>query len=102
MNYISCIIQVLEIPEIMLYNNSIPMVIFRTKLPYVRNRIGPVIIVKSVIWGNLAYDFINYYSVNDYILIEGYVSTSLNDTINPLEINIIKFYPFLLQIERID
>ena len=101
MNYISCIIQILEIPTIQSYDNSIEMVKFRIQLPYVRNKIQSSIILNSVIWGNLAYDVVNYYHVNDYALIEGYISTSFDEinTQNSLTVNILKIYPFLFSLE---
>jgi len=104
MSYISCIIQILEIPKIQLYDNNIPMITFRTKLPYLRNKVDSVIIVNSVIWGNLAHDLVDYYRVNDYILIEGYTSIALDDVFNQVRIklNIIKLYPFSLTIEKAD
>ena len=101
MNYISCIIQILEIPTIQLYDNTIEIVKFRIHLPYVRNKIQSPIILNSVIWGNLAYDVVNYYHVNDYALIEGYISTSFDEinTQNSITINILKIYPFLFSLE---
>ena len=104
MNYVSGIIQILEIPKIKLYDNSIPMVTFRTRLPYIRNKIDSVIIIKSTIWGNLAQDLVDYYRINDYVLIEGYTSMVLDDIFNQVDIqlNIIKLYPFIFTIEKTD
>ena len=104
MNYITCIVQILEIPVIQLYDNTIEKVQFRVQLPYVRNKgqsQKSPILVNSVIWGNLAYDIVNYYHINDYALIEGYISTSLknNENKGSITINIIKLYPFLFSLE---
>jgi len=101
MNYISCILQILEVPTIQLYDNTIEMVKFRTQLPYIRNKVQSPIIINSVIWGSLAYDIINYYHVNDYALIEGYISISPNkiDNQNSITLKIIKIYPFLFSLE---
>lgn len=104
MNYINCIVQILEIPVIQLYDNTIEKVQFRVQLPYVRNKAQSKkspIVVNSVIWGNLAYDIVNYYHTNDYALIEGYLSTTLqhNENKGSITINIIKLYPFLFSLE---
>lgn len=98
MNYISCIIQILEIPIIKSYSDNIEMVEFRVQLPSVRNKKQFPVIISSQIWGDLRYDLVNYYKVNDYALIEGYLSPKVNNKNNKLSItiNIIKLYPFLL------
>jgi hypothetical protein len=100
MNYISCIIQILEIPKIKLSNN-IPMVNFRVQVPYTRNKPQFSSIVESTIWGDLAYDVANYYRVNDYALIEGYVSPGNNsfESQSVIQITIFKLYPFLFTFE---
>jgi len=97
MNYISCIIQILEIPTIKSYSNNIEMIKFRVQLPYVRNKKQSPIIMNSQIWGDLGYDIVNYYRVNDYALVEGYLSTK--DSQGAITINITKLYPFLLTLE---
>lgn len=101
MNYISCIIQILEIPTIESYSDSIKMGRFRVQLPHVRNKIQSPIIINSQIWGDLIQDLINYYRVNDYALVDGYLSTSFDNKDNQGEItiNITKLYPFLFALE---
>ena len=99
MNLINGIIQILEITDIIFNDNNIPMVTFRTRLPYIQNKLDSVIIVKSMIWGNLAQDFVDYYRLNDYLLIEGYISIALDKDI---QLNITKLYPFLFTIEKTD
>jgi len=101
MNYISCIIRILEIPKIELRSNNIEMVRFRVQLPSIRNKVQSPIIISSTIWGNLAYDIISYYRINDYALIEGYISTSSNNNKNDslITLNITKLYPFLFKVE---
>ena len=101
MNYISSIIQILEIPRIETYNEGIKMVKFRVQLPYVRNKIQSPIIVNSIIWGDLAYDITNYYQVNDYALVEGYISISVNyqNKQQVVTIHITKLYPFLFSLK---
>lgn len=101
MNYINCIIKILEIPTIELYSDSIKMARFRVQLPYVRNKIQSPIIINSHVWGDLAHDVTNYYRVNDYALVEGYLLTSCDNRDNQegITINISKLYPFLFALE---
>jgi len=101
MNYISCIIQILEMPMIESYSDNIKMGRFRVQLPYVRNKIQSPTIINSHLWGNLASDIVNYYRVNDYALVEGYLSTSSGTKYKEggITLNITKLYPFLFALE---
>ena len=98
-NYIGSIVKILENPNQTIFNNTIPVTKFRVQLPQLRNNT----IVTLTFWGNLARDVANYYKINDYILIEGYLSVrnkNLNKSIiknsKKVEITVLKVYPFLL------
>lgn len=100
MSHINSIVQILEISPIKSYNNKIIMIKFRARLPSIRIKTKRPIIVQFIIWGNLAFDFVNYYRINDYILIEGSFSSILFKNEQPLiTINIVKVYPFLFSFE---
>jgi len=73
MNYVGGIVRILEIPKLHSLKNNITRTEFRAKLPQIRNKKSTTI-VKLVFWGDFAYDVANYYRVNDYILIEGYLA----------------------------
>ena len=99
MNYIGAIVKILEIPKPKFINSNTLVIKIRVQLSQVRK----IRTVRLVIWGNLAREVLNYYKINDYILIEGYVS--LQDTISynqnrkslkKVTINALKVYPFLL------
>ena len=59
-------------------------------------------IISLIFWGNLAYDVMSYYQINDYILIEGYTSLKKNNLatdnkkLTKLIITVLKVYPVLL------
>ena len=98
-NLISGIAKILETPKTKNLNLSIPTTQFRVQFPQVRN----TSVVYLTFWGNLASDVSNYYKINDYILIEGYIS--LRDRYNSnkivskskkVEITVLKVYPFVL------
>jgi len=102
-NYISGIVKILETPRQKFFNDNIPVVEFRAQLPQTRN----TKIVKLTFWGNLARDVANYYKINDYILIEGYISLRNKQVSNlmtqiskKIEITVLKIYPFLLSYDR--
>jgi single-stranded DNA-binding protein len=102
MNYLGAVVKVLETPK-QKFLNSNRFIKFRVQLPQMRR----IRIVELVCWGNLAQSVLNYYKVNDYILIEGYVSfrnnTSLNKTnkaFKKVTITVFKVYPFRLNSKR--
>ncbi len=104
MNYIGALVKVLETPKQQFINSNTLIIKFRVQLPQMRK----IRIVELVCWGNLAKSVLNYYKVNDYILIEGYVSfrnnnNNLNQTNKSLKkvtITLLKVYPFLLNNKR--
>jgi len=98
-NYISSIVKILENPTQTVFNKNIPTTQFRVQLPQVRNNV----IINLVFWGKLSQDIANYYEMNDYIIIEGYLSLRDKKTIKnskKVEITVLKVYPFLLNYNR--
>ena len=69
-NYITSIVKILEDPISKSLTETVITTEFRGQLPQIRNNR----IVHLIFWGNLARDIPNYYQVNDYIMIEGYLS----------------------------
>jgi single-stranded DNA-binding protein len=68
-NYFASVVKILEKPVERIINDKIVTTEFRAQLAQVRN----TRIVNLVFWGNLARDVVNYYHINDYIMIEGYL-----------------------------
>lgn len=104
-NYIGAIVKILETPRQKLSNNKDSFIITkcRAQLPQIRNSK----IVTLIFWGTLARDVSTYYKINDYILIEGYLSLRnksnkrlLTSTSKNIEISVLKIYPFLLNSNR--
>ena len=98
-NYISSIVKIIENSKETIINDNISVTRFRVQIPQVRNNT----IVNITLWGNLGKDIANYYQVNDYILIEGYLSVRNKKKENfgiknskKVEITVLKVYPFLL------
>ena len=78
-NYVGSVVKILEKPVQRVLSDKIVRTDFRVQLAQVRN----IQIAHLVFWGNLARDVINNYQVNDYIMIEGYLSLP-NKTNNKL------------------
>ena len=103
MNYVGGIVRILETPKLHSLTNNIHRTEFRAKLPQIRTKKSPTI-VQLVFWGDFAYDVANYYQVNDYILIEGYLAYKKEELRNGpfknLEITVFKVYPLFLNSEK--
>ena len=94
-NYISCVVKILETPIQTVFDNDIPITKFRAQLPQVRNNN----IVNLIFWGKLSHDIVNYYNVDDYIIVEGFISLQdkkMSKSSKKVEITVLKVYPFLL------
>lgn len=98
-NYFSGVVKILETPKQKILNKKQTVIQCRVQLPQVRgNRV-----VKLNIWGWSAKNTISNYKVNDYILVEGYMSLrsysanpSFSKVPKKIEISATKVYPFIL------
>jgi hypothetical protein len=107
MNYTTFIVKIISKPERSLFeidDNEILYTEFVGK--FYQFRKNEYTICKISVWGNLAYDVLQYYQVNDYLIIEGYIS--LHDSIieelnlkTAIEISAVKAYPFALTAPKI-
>jgi single-stranded DNA-binding protein len=103
-NYIGGVIKILETPkQKIVKTNNIVVTKFRAQIPQLRNSR----LVTLAFWGNLARDVLTYYKVNDYLIIEGYLSLRNKTTLpeknqkpKKVEITVLKAYPFLLNYDR--
>jgi len=69
-NYFSTIVKILENPKKTVSRKNISIIKFRAELPQTRENK----VIHLVFWGNLASYVSTYYQVNDYLIIEGYLS----------------------------
>jgi len=93
-NYIGGIVKILETPKQKFLKTNILITEFRVQFPQIRKNK----VINLIFWGKLGKDVTNYYKVNDYILIEGYLSVSKNQLKkkNQIKITVLKLYPFIL------
>ena len=93
-NYIISMVKILEKPVQKVLKGNIAITKFRVQLPQIRNNR----IIYLIFWGNLSHDIVNYYQLNDYIMIEGYLSSirkpknNLIQTSQKLYITVTKLY----------
>lgn len=99
MNYATCLIKIVSKPEQTFFNNDISYTQFIAKFYQYKNNQNTL--CKISVWGNLSYDMVRYYQLNDYVIVEGYVliqDSNVHDinikTI--IEIVACKIYPFAL------
>ena len=102
-NYIGVVVKILEPPKQKVLENDILITRFRAQIPQFRTRR----IVRLTFLGNLARDVTMYYKVNDYLLVEGYLSlrNKKNASLSfskskKTHITVQKVYPFLLNSDR--
>nr|QYB19094.1 hypothetical chloroplast RF41 [Climaconeis cf. scalaris] len=96
-NYIGGVVKILEIPKQKILKNNIIITEFRVQFPQVTK----TSIVNLILWGSLSWNLLNYYKVNDYIIIEGYLSIKSHSLCNLkiVKITVLKVYPYLLNFE---
>ena len=79
-NSVVGIVKILEVAKKKKVFNNIFFTKFRAQLPQIKK--DDKSIISLVLWGNLANDIEKYYRMNDYILIEGYLSVRHFSKIN--------------------
>jgi single-stranded DNA-binding protein len=104
-NYVGSLVKIIETPINKVLNEQISTTQFRVQLPQVRkNRI-----INLIFWGSLARDVAKYYQINDYIMIEGYLSVrgkaqnkikSSKQNLKKAQITVSKIYPFSLTLNK--
>ena len=102
MNYTSFIGKIVKKPERSFFENDISVTEFIIKFPQLRSNNAGNIVHLSV-WGKIGSEYIEYYDINDYIVVEGYIS--LRQPVlkslyfqkdKQVEISVFKIYPFIL------
>ena len=97
LNHFSGIVKIIENPIQSFSGNRILTTTFRVELP----QFSQTKIVNLIFWGNLVNEVKNYYQVNDYILIEGYISVEKKSLKSrqpsKIVIVVLNVHPFLLK-----
>ena len=96
MNYSNFIVKVLKKPKQRFLKKNILLTELHVQFPSTRkknkNNLNKM---DLLIWGNLGEDIIKYYKINDYILVEGFISLHKRKINNNQEIkvSVSKIYP---------
>lgn len=96
-NYFCGIVKVLEKPLQTFIKDQSTLTVVRAELPQARGKQ----VITLHFWGKLASQIKSYYQSNDYVLIEGYVSTQT--TVKPqsksqyLILTVLKVYPLVFK-----
>ena len=95
MNYSSLVVRIIKKSKQIFLKNDTSLMHLIVQFPSVRKK-NCTDTCRVLIWGNLSYDIMKYYNINDYIIIEGFISVNKNiDTLNSeIEISAFKIYPF--------
>ena len=99
MNYTSFMIKIISEPEQSFFEDNISVTEILAK--FYQQQENSYNICKLSIWGSLSSDVMQYYQLNDYLVVEGYISRRQsnfeNDKImSDIEICVFKMYPFAL------
>ena len=102
MNHIILIVRIINNPKQSFFDNNIVLTEIIGKFYQFKNNAYSN--CKLLIWGNLAYDSLKYYHINDYLIIEGSISIIKvnSDNINKfklpeIEISVSKIYPLIMK-----
>ena len=99
MNYTSFMIKIIKKPEQKFFDNDISATEIVAKFYQAQDNSYNV--CKLSVWGSLSHDVMQYYQLNDYLIVEGYISRRNSNlevykTPNEIEISVFKIYPFAL------
>jgi len=102
MNYNFFLVKIISKPEQSFFKEEKALTEVIVKYIPVSKKIDSVNTFNLSIWGTLSYDIVKYYNVNDYILIEGFISIRDNNLKNKsfikdkqIDLSVLKVYPFL-------
>jgi len=99
MNYTSFMVKIIGKPEQSFFDNNISVTEMLARFYQFQDNSCNV--CKLSIWGNLSHDVMQYYKLNDYLVVEGYISQRNSNfeeynITTDIEVSVIKIYPFAL------
>ena len=108
MNYVSSIVKLLDAPQQINDDQGFLKIEARAQFPQARrsfNHNDGSSLVFLTFWGNLNSAVLKWYKPNDYLVIEGYLTVKTkpsfdvnSQVLKCIEINVIKVYPFVLNV----
>nr|YP_009093204.1 hypothetical protein Ycf41 [Roundia cardiophora]AIR75877.1 hypothetical protein Ycf41 [Roundia cardiophora] len=106
MNYVIFAAKVLKNAGQSFFKDGTSLTELTVQLPQIKKN-NTRLIAQISVWGRLSYDSSNYYKLNDYIIVEGYISfrnSNIEHTYNSInkqvEISAFKIYPLRLKLSK--
>jgi len=100
MNYSNFLVKILKKPKQIFFKENILVTKLLVQFPSTSNRKTNFTDVFSIyIWGSLSTEAMKYYNINDYIMIEGFISLRKEKTNNykHIHISVLKTYPIKIK-----
>ena len=102
MNYTFFLVKIISKPEQSFFKEKKALTEVTVKYIPVSKKFNCVDTFTMSIWGTLSYDIIKYYNINDYVLVEGFISIRNTNFKNEtyikdkqIDLSVLKVYPFL-------
>ena len=102
MNYSFFLVKIISKPEQSFFKEEKAIAEVIVKYIPVSKKFNSVDTFNISVWGTLSYDIVKYYNINDYILVEGFISIRNNNLKNKIyiknkqiDLSVLKVYPFL-------
>ncbi len=99
MNSCCFLVKILSLPTQISIDENLSVVKAQVQFPKKRKK-KSFDQFQILVWGNLGDNLIEYYTVNDYIIVEGILSIKPNNSLKKqkkdMRLTVKKFYPFLL------
>ena len=102
MNYNFFLVKIISKPEQSFFKEDKALTEVMVKYIPISKKSNCIDTFNLSIWGTLSYDIVKYYNINDYILVEGFISIRDNNFKNKtfardkqIDLSVFKIYPFL-------
>ena len=102
MNYSFFLVKIISKPEQSFFKEEKAIAEVIVKYIPVSKKFNSVDTFNISVWGTLSYDIVKYYNINDYVLVEGFISIRNNNLKNKIfiknkqiDLSVLKVYPFL-------
>ena len=101
MNHTILLVKIITPPIQSSFEDGFYVTEMQVKFPAIKTKVNCNDVIHLSIWSNLSSDAIKYYKVNQYILLEGYISIRENllnlskySNSKQISISVVNLYPF--------
>ena len=93
MNYSNFVVKLVKNPIQVFFNETNYVTRLVAQIPQ-ESENSVSAIVNISIWGKLGTNFLDYCKVNDYFIVEGYITLNSIENLEEVNISVAKIYPF--------